>query len=138
MSSRPYMKRGSASKLVTAQAVTVESAQTSLPLPTGSGDGAAAHDGWTDSDGFRADDYYVRIIAAGAVTLQSAHLLEWNGTTWDDLGLINNGQDIVLSATRSFKQDLFRLDGSRLAVSGTLTAVVAVTVTVGRRLVASE
>jgi hypothetical protein len=134
---RSYSNRGSVSSLLTGLALTVEAGQTSLPAPTLVTHGAAVPDGWTTSAG-RMDDYALRISADGTVTIQSAHLWEWHGTTWDDLGLLNNGLDIVLTATQSFKQDLHHLDGSRLAVSATHPGVVGVTVTVTPRSIATD
>lgn len=107
-------------------AVTIEAAQTSLPAPTAAGDGADVT-GWR-SGSFRPLQGDVAFTAAGSVTLQSAELFELVDGVWYSLGLLNNGNDIVLTATKGFRHPFYAARGDRLALGATLSAAVAVTV----------
>lgn len=114
-------------RLVTSLAVVLEDAQTTLPVPALVSDGG-------DVSGWRTGDYSpleaeVKLTAASAVTLSNAEVFEWDGATWSSLGLLNNGNDITLTATRSFKHPLYGVSANRLAIAGTLSSPVAVSAT---------
>jgi hypothetical protein len=117
---------------ITAQTVTVESAQTTLPAPTIAGDGADIT-AWGTLPTFaphrpRYTDIY--ITAAAAVTLSSVALWEYLDSKWLFVGYLNGGAAIVIAdAAQGWKADLVEgIRGSRLAVSATMSGAVATTV----------
>lgn len=115
----------SLSVLLSQLAVTIEDAQTTLPLPTIASDGASIA-GWASGPYFPLEGE-LKLTAGGAVVLSGAEIYEWDGAVWCSLGLLNAGNDITLSATRGFKHPIYGPVGTRLAVAATLSAAVAVT-----------
>ena len=114
----------------TAQTVTVEAAQTSLPAPTLAGDGADITAWATLLYSQRVRYADVAITAAAAVTLTNVALWEYLDSKWLFVGYLNGGAAIVIAdAAQGFKSDLVQnIRGTRLALSATLSGAVAVTV----------
>lgn len=110
-------------------AVTLESAQTTLPAPTVAGDGEAISS-WR-SGSFRPRQGDVRITVASAVTLSSVALWEYvaDDAKWYFVGYLNGGAAIVFAdASQGYKETFQDVHGDRLALSATLSAAVATTV----------
>lgn len=109
-------------------AVTIESAQTTLPAPTVAGDGEAISS-WR-SGSFRPRQGDIRITVASAVTLSSVALWEYvtADAKWYFVGYLNGGAAIVIAdAAQGFKETFVDVHGDRLALSATLSAAVATT-----------
>jgi hypothetical protein len=117
------------SALIRSKAIEVEAAQASLPAPVDDGDGKDVTD-WRI--GGRAPRLYDLAIAASeACTLSDVYLAGYRDGSWRNLGNLNGGQDIDLTADVGWSggaRDLGLFD--RLAlVAGVSAGTVTFTVT---------